>query len=97
MPAPDRRRSSGLNELKNADAYHAYRENTAFDSTGWALEDYVIAELLTRYGEETGCGTDVELESISGDPKDYAFLHGALDEAVSGGMRVAGGAKRAGS
>ncbi len=90
----------GLVELvKNADDYVGHRASpTVFDSTGWALEDYVIAELLTRYGEETGCGTDVELESISGDPKDpYAFLHGALDEAVSGGMRLAGGAKRAGS
>ncbi len=82
--------------VKQAARFHAHRDTpTVFDSTGWALEDYVVVDLLTRYGRETGCGTEVELESISGDPKDpYAFLHGALDAATADGRRLAGGSSR---
>ena len=79
--------------IKDASRYRSYRSApTVFDSTGWALEDYVVVDLLTRLGLEHGCGTEVELESISGDPKDpYAFLHGVVDEAVADGLRVASG------
>ncbi|MEO1576513.1 MAG: ornithine cyclodeaminase family protein, partial [Pseudomonadota bacterium] len=62
---------------------------TVFDSTGWALEDYVVAEILARHGEALGTGQMVELESLADDPKDpYGFLHTALDAV---GQRAAGG------
>ena len=68
----------------------AWRDRpTVFDSTGWALEDYVVAELIARHGQALGIGDAIELESLAGDPKDpYGFLL----EAVEGrGLRAAGG------
>lgn len=48
---------------------------TVFDSTGWALEDYVVAEVFARHGQALGEGTAVALESFADDPKDpYGFL-----------------------
>ncbi|MFK7888459.1 MAG: ornithine cyclodeaminase family protein [Gammaproteobacteria bacterium] len=59
-----------------------WRESlTVFDSTGWALEDYVVAEMFRRHATAIGAGRLVELESISQDPKDpYGFLGLAQNE-----------------
>lgn len=66
-----------LCELVNAPDAFAHHRNgpTVFDSTGFALEDYAVAVLLTRYGESLGCGQSVALESLGADPKNpYGFL-----------------------
>lgn len=62
---------------------------TVFDSTGWAVEDYVVAEIMARHGQSLGIGQTVELESLAGDPKDpYGFLKDVIGTAE---RRVAGG------
>ena len=43
---------------------------TVFDSTGWALEDLVAAELVTGHCERLGLGTVVELQPAATDPYD---------------------------
>ena len=65
--------------------YTQFRDTaTVFDSTGWALEDYVSVKLLTRLAEEAGLGEYVELESVSDDPKSpYGFLDLATERSVS--------------
>lgn len=51
------------------------RRPTVFDSTGWALEDHIALEQMTRHAQILGLGTPVELENISEDPKSpYEFL-----------------------
>lgn len=61
--------------VKCADKYESYqRSATVFDSTGWALEDYVVSTVIAKYGKEIGCGETVALENISDDPKNpYKF------------------------
>ena len=52
----------------------ARRRRTVFDSTGWALEDWVALEMLIELGEELGIGTPLAIETASDDPLDpYAF------------------------
>lgn len=43
---------------------------TVFDSTGWALEDLVAAELALEHAERLGLGLEVELQPIPEDPYD---------------------------
>jgi ornithine cyclodeaminase/alanine dehydrogenase-like protein (mu-crystallin family) len=50
---------------------------TVFDSTGWALEDLVAAELVLDHAERLGAGVEVELQPMPTDPYDpYEFLRG---------------------
>ena len=66
-----------LDELvRNRERYEKYQSSpTVFDSTGWALEDLVVAEILTGLGKEAGCGTPVEISCVSDDPKNpYGFV-----------------------
>lgn len=69
--------------IQNAEKFETYRERpTVFDSTGWAIEDLIAADVLMNYGLEFGCGTLLDIESLSHDPKDpYAFVKG--DEAIT--------------
>lgn len=62
--------------LKDRDTYKSYRKKTTiFDSTGWAMEDFVCLDILTRLGVEVGCGTYIELECVADDPKNpYGFI-----------------------
>jgi ornithine cyclodeaminase/alanine dehydrogenase-like protein (mu-crystallin family) len=54
---------------RNAGEYRAYRRRlTVFDSTGWALEDLVAAELVAGHCEALGLGTTVELQPATADP-----------------------------
>lgn len=49
---------------------HACESLTVFDSTGWALEDHIVVEMLLEYAEQLGIGTDLPLEHIPVDPLD---------------------------
>jgi ornithine cyclodeaminase/alanine dehydrogenase-like protein (mu-crystallin family) len=72
-----------------AEDYAPYRDcPTVFDSTGWALEDHVVADMLLRHAAKLGVGSNVVLESVSADPKDpYGF---ALDDLyVAASKRIA--------
>ncbi len=66
-----------LTELvKEHDKYADYRDRTTvFDSTGWALEDLVMADIMTSLGDEIGVGRSIELECVGQDPKNpYGFI-----------------------
>ena len=54
---------------------------TVFDSTGWALEDHVAANILVRHARDLGIGAQLDIEVCSTDDTQdpYAFLD---DEAV---------------
>ncbi|MFK7959645.1 MAG: ornithine cyclodeaminase family protein [Phycisphaerales bacterium] len=56
--------------VKRHDAYADARERpTVFDSTGWALEDRVSMELVLEHVRRLGLGTEVEIESVTADPR----------------------------
>lgn len=61
---------------RDAERFVTYqKQQTVFDSTGWALEDHVMMDLLVSRSRELGCGTVVQIESISADAKSpYGFL-----------------------
>jgi L-lysine cyclodeaminase len=44
--------------------------STVFDSTGFALEDQVVTELLLGHAQRLGIGTRLSLEMLSGDALD---------------------------
>ena len=68
-----------------AQHYSRFREcATVFDSTGWALEDHVVTDLLLRHGERLGLGTPMQLEARLSDPRDP---YGGLAAAVAGDIR----------
>ena len=60
---------------------------TVFDSTGWALEDHVVVEMLLEYAESLGVGTDLPVEYIPDDPLDPYGLGSKRD--APGGIRRA--------
>ena len=48
---------------------------TVFDSTGWALEDYIATQLLMRYADDLGLGSRIHLAGNINDPwNPYADL-----------------------
>ena len=57
--------------VRNAGEYERHqRMLTVFDSTGWAVEDLVVAELITEHALELGLGSEVDLQPAPGDPYD---------------------------
>lgn len=51
--------------------FEGYRSAlTVFDSTGWALEDMVVAEMVLDHAAELGVGTSVDLQDGTVDPHD---------------------------
>jgi len=68
--------SDWIQVIQNQQNYTKYQhEKTVFDSTGWALEDWVVTDLFMEYAAELGLGTQVELESIPEDAKSpYEFV-----------------------
>ena len=56
--------------------YEGHRQSlTVFDSTGWALEDLIAAELLLDHADRLGVGVEVELQPAPIDPYDpYEFV-----------------------
>jgi ornithine cyclodeaminase/alanine dehydrogenase-like protein (mu-crystallin family) len=71
--------------LQNTARYEISRSSpTVFDSTGWALEDYVAALMMFDYARELGVGRNVALECLSPDPKDpYSLLKTASQSVVA--------------
>jgi ornithine cyclodeaminase/alanine dehydrogenase-like protein (mu-crystallin family) len=65
-----------LQLVKEETRYQAYRDSsTVFDSTGWALEDYVTMNLLMDYGRQLDCGTEISIADLGEDPHNpYAAL-----------------------
>lgn len=56
-------------------------EKTVFDSTGWALEDYVATHLILKYAEAFGLGTHMSIEYMPMDEKNpYEFLSNPLNK-----------------
>lgn len=54
---------------------HLGQTLTVFDSTGWALEDWVALEMMMDYAHDLHLGTHIQLESASFDPRDpYYFV-----------------------
>ncbi|MEM7012231.1 MAG: hypothetical protein AAF585_12170, partial [Verrucomicrobiota bacterium] len=72
-----------LAELLAKDAGKQLRKDlTIFDSTGWAIEDLVAAELIIELAVERGLGKNIELEGHPADPRDvYDFT--AVSPALS--------------
>lgn len=67
--------------VAHADRYADARERlTVFDSTGWALEDHVVVEMLMEYAERLGLGTEIQLELVPEDPLDPYDIPGPGDE-----------------
>ncbi len=62
--------------IQNQENFTKYsHQKTIFDSTGWALEDWVVTNLFMEYALELGLGTEIELESILEDAKNpYEFI-----------------------
>lgn len=62
--------------LRHRDRYEHLRfQLTVFDSTGWALEDLVAAELVLDHAERLNEGVALELQPTPRDPYDpYEFL-----------------------
>ena len=62
--------------VRHPERFDAWRSrHTVFDSTGFALEDLAVLELVESLAIEHGIGRTVELEAIDGDPRDpYGFL-----------------------
>ena len=62
--------------VQKADRFAGARGGlTVFDSTGWALEDHVMIETLTRHGRRLGLGRWLEIECCPADPRNpYEFL-----------------------
>lgn len=68
---------AGIADLCRDPATHGDRREqlTIFDSTGWALEDRVALDLVLEHASHLGLGMEVELESITDDPRHpYEFL-----------------------
>lgn len=57
--------------LQRPEDYRAHRERpTVFDSTGFALEDRVVAEVVLRHARALGRGTLIPVEYLAEDPLD---------------------------
>jgi len=65
--------------VKNSQQYKfVQKQISVFDSTGWALEDQVALKMLLKYAKEFNLGTEIEIESVSDDPRDpYQFINRA--------------------
>ncbi len=62
--------------IKEPEAFeHLQDQSTVFDSTGWALADYVVGSLMLELADEVGVGSDLQFECIPSDPKNpFSFM-----------------------
>jgi len=57
--------------VKEAERFAAHRSSlTVFDSTGWALEDLVAAEMVLHHADRLGVGCAINLNAVPRDPYD---------------------------
>lgn len=69
---------------------HARSRASVFDSTGWALEDYVTLNILQRLAQEYDFGQRIQFETVSADPKNpFGFLDDEPALSVVTGRRSA--------
>lgn len=63
--------------IKNSDKYNFIKEQTTvFDSTGWAIEDYIAQKLIIKYAHKFQLGNYVDVEYKPEDSKNpYHFLN----------------------
>ena len=79
--------------VKQRDSYEVARDTTTvFDSTGWAIEDQVGMGVILEHAVEYGLGTRIQIEGISGDPRNpYGFLRKSAEtRLVSAGAPAVG-------
>jgi hypothetical protein len=62
--------------INNIEKYkYIQQETTVFDSTGWALEDYVSQKLIIKYAQKFQLGNYIDVEYKPEDSKNpYHFL-----------------------
>lgn len=74
--------------LKREAEYTAARERlTVFDSTGWALEDYVGCQMLVDLARQLNVGESVRIECTGDDPRDpYTFACDKRQAAVTASL-----------
>jgi ornithine cyclodeaminase/alanine dehydrogenase-like protein (mu-crystallin family) len=62
--------------VMHPERYAEWRQKrTVFDSTGFALEDLAVLEIVEALAIEHGIGSEIEIEAIGTDPHDpYGFL-----------------------
>ncbi len=77
--------------VRNAvDGRYPHDGVSVFDSTGWALEDHVTAEVLFAHADRLGIGADIELQSHGHDPLDpYGFVDNAAPVSAVDAARTA--------
>ena len=62
---------------------------TVFDSTGWALADFVVGHLILDQAGELGVGEELQLECIPADPKDpFSFMQSSPTGTVPNPYRM---------
>ena len=62
--------------VKGRARYGSLRDKlTVYDSTGWALQDLVAAELLLAHAQRLGAGVEIDLQPAPRDPYDpYEYV-----------------------
>lgn len=67
--------------LQGAEQFAGHRIHaTVFDSTGFALEDHAVIEVLCNHARALGCSSLCAVETMSQDPCDpYGFLEESAD------------------
>lgn len=69
--------------VKNQARFEAHRDRpTVFDSTGYALEDMVAAEIILAHARRMGLGRELAIESILSDPRNPYGPFDAVHEAA---------------
>lgn len=74
--------ATGLAKIARApnDYVELQAQRTVFDSTGWALEDHVITELVLDWAQQHDLGAKLEVEIVPDDPwNPYDFLTGEAE------------------
>jgi L-lysine cyclodeaminase len=62
----------------------ARNSRTVFDSTGWALEDFVALDLAIEYANKLGIGTRIAIEAPRSNPWDpYATLRSDINNGLT--------------
>jgi ornithine cyclodeaminase/alanine dehydrogenase-like protein (mu-crystallin family) len=60
---------------------------SVFDSTGWALEDQVTANLFFKYAKELGLGTKMKIETYSPDEKNPYGVFAKYQTSISNSVK----------